>query len=479
MKAKSKIKNNSLQPQRVKILVADDDINKLPYLIASLIKCDDDTISIEERNKLINDCFELKSTTSYLEVENLINATKNPFIPDIALLDVNFEKNQQAAKGKSKKEDLRYKGIELAELIKKQSPNTKVILNTGYADHKEWKEKFKDNGFEVKADYAPTDSPNTIYRKEKSGGEANAMDAITHLIQPILNDFAVNIYKSLDASSKRRITLLLRTLNKNTFTAGKVNAEISKISITANPSNTNYLLKDICHFDAQIGRENSIVGITHYNLLDAVNSIVADASSIKDENYPIGNGPWAIPEIQTAFVEHFRTEKEEKVGDIRVNVKSLSLNFFTPLLTKVDFTEHGYKGEFSLDIYKKNVAKINDQPAKFSKALINNITLRIASVLVANICNDKKLSKNAANNRDTFGLHKKVFKKYIDINPKKISVPSSDCDPEHTQVKSLINTRLGLSYNEEEDSYKTSDLCKIELDIYNELYTTVTTELSL
>lgn len=475
-----KIKTGNLSSlQKVKILVADDDINKLPYLIASLVKCDDDTISINDRINLINACFELKSTTSYLEVEKLISAKEKSFIPHIALLDVNFEKNQQSVKSKGKMEDLRYKGIDLAELIKKQSPNTKVILNTGYADHKEWKEKFKNSGFEVKDEYLPTDSANSIYRKEKNGYDVNAMDAITHLIQPILYDFAVNIYKSIDPASKRRITLLLRSLNNSSYAAFKVREEISKIVITAKPSNSNYLLKDICHFDAQIKRENSIVAVTHYNLLDSVNSMIADASSIKNENYPIGNGPWSVPEIQSAFVEYFRTDKEVKVADIKKKVKLLSYNFLFSLLNNLDFYEHGYKAEFSLDIYKKNVDKIEEQPAKFSKALINNITLRIASVLVANICNDKKLSKNAVYNKTSFKLHKKVFKIYIDINPKRIPVPHSDCDPEHTKVKSLINTRLGLSYNEEEDGYKVSDLCRLELELYNELYTSIVAELAL
>ena len=477
MKANGNTKDNSKQTQKVKILVADDDKDKLPYLIASLIQCDDDTISIDKRKTLIEACFELKFTTSYIDVEKLISDKKNPFIPDIALLDVNFEKNRTILKGDKESEDLRYKGIDLAELIKKKSLNTKVILNTGYADHKEWKEKFKEKKFVVKSEYSSLDPHNTIYRKEKNANDDNA-DGLTHLIKPILNDFAINIYKSLIPASKRGITLLLKSFNKKSYTKEKINVEVNKITITTN-TGISYLLKDICHFDAHIERVNSSVELIHFNLSNALNSVVTDANDIKNEDYPSGNGPWVCKEIQVAFVEHFGTDKEKRIKEIKNMAKGLTKGFFSPLLLNVKFSEHGYKGKFSLEIYKNDTSKISDNPDNFLKALKNNVTLRITAQLCANICKEKNLQRIYENNKDVFRLHKKAFKIYIDTNPEKFIIKSDDYDPEHSKVTSLITTRLGLSYSEDEGSYKLSDLCGIEKDVYNELYNDLIAELSL
>ncbi len=463
---------NKENTQRVKILVADDDPTQLPYIITSLIDCNDDTISQKDRFEIVMQCFDLKFTDTFLEVERMVNNKRNPFIPHIALLDVNFEKNSKLLKKKNV--DLRYKGIELAELIKtKGNGFSKVILNTGFSEHEQWKEMFRKKGYVVKSDYAEDDPENTIYRKEKRGDKGT--DALTHLVRPILHHFAVETYRCLDAPSKKKITLITDGIKTKHRGSQQVDEVLQQLPVTG--KNLAYTFGDLFYFNAEIIRSDGVVKIGHSGISDHIPGLISDARVTSLGAFPFLNGPWKTEEIQQGFVSYISEDMPEKIRLLEEKVIELVMGFYVPLLSKekMRYVTHDYARNYTLVRFQKNPSKVESMPTHFVEAMRNNVIVRISAVLAANVCTEQRLYLTVPGKIDALRLHRKAFKIYIDQNPPFIKLTPDDWE-DHKHVSSFIVGRLGLSCNEKEEDYQVSDLCDPEREVYYKCHTRITAE---
>ena len=456
--------------QKIKILIADDDESQLSFLIASLIHCSDPTIRLTDKVSAGKSCFELRFTTSYKEVKAMINARRNPFIPQIALIDVNFEKNQDLPKDKA--DDPRYLGIELAALIKaKSNGSTKVILNTGFADDADWKVQFESRGFVVKDKYNINDPDHTIYRKEKRGYKRK--DALTHLIRPILEHLASLAYREFDTVSKSRVTKLANEFGGKK-PAPDIETKLLQLEVTS--AGIPYRFGDLVHFNSEIMMKDKTVRISQAGIADRIRDVIAGARPTDSGEFPCRNGPWKFSYIQEQFVDYFKKESARKVMEITNEVTVLASGFLVPAIGNKKFKKHAYARSYTLHKYTGPLGeqKITRNPATFTDAMCNNVVVRIAASLVGNLCEQEKLSYKLANNIPALSHHKAAFKQYIDANMATIKIDENAID--HKHLSSFYVTRLGLTYNEKEDSYNVNDLCKVEQQIYETGYTIVLKE---
>ncbi len=457
--------------EKIKVLIADDEENQLSTLTASLIICDDPKIRLAAKVEAVKGCFDLRSTQSYNEVKAMITARQKAFIPHLALIDVNFEKNQDLPRGKA--EDPRYLGIELAALIKQKSNGfTKVILNTGFADDADWKRQFERRGFVVKDKYDPSDSDNTVYRKEKRGDKR--IDSLTHLIRPILEHLASISYSQFDPLSKRRVTVLHNGFSRKKPTPD-VEEKLLQLDVVA--SGITYKFGDLLHFHSEIVMADKKVFIRQAGIADRIRDVIAAARPTAPGEFPCKNGPWKCAYIQEKFVDYFKEDPSRKVRALTIEVGKLASGFLIPVIANTKFKKHTYTRSYTLHKYlgPNGEEKIANNPASFTETMVNNVVVRITASLVGNLCEQEKLHYKIKGSNAALAHHKAAFKQYIDDNLANVKIHEEATD--HKHLSSFYVTRLGLTYKEKEDSYILTDLCKIEQQIYEACYHTVLEEI--
>lgn len=451
---------------KLKILIADDKPQVIKDIIMDMLPCSNNLISPDRRLQIVQEYFEVEFFNLAIEAEQKI---KKGYLPDIALIDINFSDytgHKKLTQKQRKQELTRFRGIDTIVFLKRNCENCIVAGYTAFGSESDIFNKIKEHGFTLSHIFDKSNPANTVYELHKGRMQTKGKKQpylISHFFKDVLTFLAAKYYINLSSGSKKTITSFV---SEDGRAGWRKDSEKSLLNTEVKTNNDKvFKLKHLllCNaIDLTEDKNDPIVFAEVKELMASLKQM--DQKAIVTE-LPVWKGDWVKKHIKEAFVD-FANEYSKEHANVRNEVIKLVKHFFDVHCISETELNHEFSENFRCDSF------INQKLTNtaFFKKFKNNIILRISLATICHLNNEKPFKYNYKYYRDNI------------INLFILFIDSKEFNPDDFKVKienknlyKQFFGRLGLSKMKDKQLIKINNLSNLEQSIVNESINAVST----